>query len=168
MRPLDSASACVLMRSIVGTLRERALHLDGRELVDEAATLAAGAELASLLEWPCVVGLVGDLGAGKTTLVRGLLRAVGVTGPIRSPTYTLVESYDTKLGVVHHLDCYRLRDSAEFEERGGPEYVAGVIALIEWPERVADRVRFDLTLALAFSANGRLLRVLAGGPDGAA
>jgi tRNA threonylcarbamoyladenosine biosynthesis protein TsaE len=83
-----------------------------------------------------VVYLTGDLGAGKTTLARGFLHASGVTGAIRSPTYTLLETYDTPSSTVVHLDLYRLRDTAELEPLGLRDVaLPGYVWLIEWPER---------------------------------
>ena len=91
-------------------------------LADTAATEALGAALARALTsvsgGPCVLALSGDLGAGKTTLTRGLLRALGESGTVRSPTYTLVESYELGRWQVHHLDLYRLRGSGEVEGLG--------------------------------------------------
>ena len=91
-------------------------------LADEAATLAFAGRFAAEVKSPCSVALMGDLGAGKTTFVRGVLRALGVTGAIKSPTYALVESYDTTKGEVHHLDAYRIESISDFEARGGFEY----------------------------------------------
>jgi tRNA threonylcarbamoyladenosine biosynthesis protein TsaE len=83
-----------------------------------------------------VVYLTGDLGAGKTTLARGFLHAIGITGPIRSPTYTLLETYEASAFTVVHLDLYRLRDPTELEPLGLRDLaLAGYVWLIEWPER---------------------------------
>lgn len=85
-----------------------------------------------------VVYLTGDLGAGKTTLARGFLRALGVSDPIRSPTYTLLESYEADALTVVHLDLYRLRDPSELEPLGLRDFaLPGYLWLIEWPERGA-------------------------------
>jgi tRNA threonylcarbamoyladenosine biosynthesis protein TsaE len=84
----------------------------------------------------CVVYLTGDLGAGKTTLTRGLLRSLGVTGAVRSPTYTLVEIYELGAVTALHLDLYRLSDPAELHNLGLREWArGGHLWLIEWPER---------------------------------
>jgi len=105
-----------------------------------ADTEALGATLAS--RYPpgsqsfTVVYLTGDLGAGKTTLARGFLHAAGITGPIRSPTYTLLEAYETGLGTVVHLDLYRLRDPAELDQLGLRDLaLPGHLWLIEWAEK---------------------------------
>jgi tRNA threonylcarbamoyladenosine biosynthesis protein TsaE len=85
-----------------------------------------------------VVYLTGDLGAGKTTFARGFLRAAGITGPIRSPTYTLLEPYEAALATVAHLDLFRLRDASELEPLGLRDLaLPGHLWLVEWPERGA-------------------------------
>jgi tRNA threonylcarbamoyladenosine biosynthesis protein TsaE len=113
------------------------------ELADEDATQALGVALARGLpvavraaRASAVLYLRGELGAGKTTCVRGLLRALGVTGPVRSPTYTLAETYELAPLSCIHVDLYRLQSTAEIEELGlrdSPE--AGCLLLIEWPEK---------------------------------
>lgn len=97
---------------------------------------ALGGVLAGSLTPPFIVYLQGDLGAGKTTLVRGLLRAMGYAGAVRSPTYTLMEPYDVGCCTVWHLDLYRLGDPEELEYLGLRDLLDGQsILLIEWPER---------------------------------
>jgi tRNA threonylcarbamoyladenosine biosynthesis protein TsaE len=107
------------------------------------------------------VYLAGDLGAGKTTWVRGFLATCGVTALVRSPTYTLVELYD--LGAVQalHLDLYRLQDEAEFEALGLRDWAQpGYLWLIEWPERALGRLpAADLRVTLSVSAQGHEIRV---------
>jgi tRNA threonylcarbamoyladenosine biosynthesis protein TsaE len=103
-----------------------------------------------------VIYLTGDLGAGKTTLTRGFLHALGVTGAVRSPTYTLVEVYEVGALTAVHLDLYRLRDPSELDNLGLREWARpGHIWLIEWPERGSDRLPgADLVVRLAAGTNG--------------
>jgi tRNA threonylcarbamoyladenosine biosynthesis protein TsaE len=110
-----------------------------------------------------VVYLTGDLGAGKTTLTRGFLRAQGVDGPVRSPTYTLVEIYETGHLTTLHLDLYRLHDPEELDNLGLREWAtAGHLWLIEWPERGAQRLPgADLVLTLTAGAAGHDVEVAA-------
>lgn len=113
-------------------------------LADESATLAAGASCAGWLQTHrrlsgAVILLNGDLGAGKTTFARGFLQHLGHTGPVRSPTYTLIERYPTAHAEVCHLDLYRLDDPDELDYIGFRDLLeAGNTLLIEWPQRVAD------------------------------
>ncbi|MBP9697352.1 MAG: tRNA (adenosine(37)-N6)-threonylcarbamoyltransferase complex ATPase subunit type 1 TsaE, partial [Thermomonas sp.] len=103
-------------------------------LADAEATGALGARLAACLPERAVVHLHGDLGAGKSTLARALLRALGVTGTIRSPTYTLVEHYPLAAGgIALHLDLYRIGDVGELEFLGLDGDIR--LWLVEWPER---------------------------------
>ncbi len=112
-----------------------------RVLPDEAATLALGRELASVLPKTALVLLHGDLGAGKTTLVRGILRGRAFEGSVKSPTYTLLEPYDLPSGAVYHFDFYRINDSEELDFIGFDELLQGPgLKLVEWPQRAADRL----------------------------
>ena len=129
-------------------------------LADEAATLAFASRFAASLAAPCSVALVGDLGAGKTTFVRGALRSLGVTGAIKSPTYALVESYKTARGEVHHLDAYRIENVEDFEARGGFDYFATPsIRFVEWPQRLDGAVSFDAEIRFYFACEGRRVSV---------
>jgi len=110
-----------------------------------------------------VIALRGELGAGKTTLVGGLLSALGHRGPVRSPTYTLIEPYEFSGRPVYHLDLYRLIDPAEVEGLGVRDLLAGnALLLIEWPEKGGDFVpAADLELSIDYAGAGRQLRVSA-------
>ena len=126
-------------------------------LPDEAATLAVGAALAAGLEPGLVVFLRGDLGAGKTTLARGVLRALGHAGPVKSPTYSLVELYEVSRLTLHHFDFYRFHDPREWTEAGFRESFNGrTVCLVEWPERAAGMLPpADVEITLAASGYGR-------------
>jgi len=138
-------------------------------LADARATEAAGAALAAVLsslsreERPTLVTLSGELGAGKTTLVRGLLRALGVQGAVKSPSYTLVEPYEVAGRFFYHLDLYRIGDPEELEFLGLRDMLSGADALlVEWPERAAGALPSpDLALHLDYAAQGRDLRIQA-------
>lgn len=106
-------------------------------LADEAATLAYGARLAQELTAGLCIYLEGDLGAGKTTLVRGLLRALGYVGRVKSPTYTLAETYDLPGFELYHFDLYRMHDPREWLDAGFRDLGEQAVSLIEWPEKAA-------------------------------
>ncbi len=109
-----------------------------------------GRALAGQLPLSAVVYLQGDLGVGKTTLAQAMLRALGVTQSIKSPTYTLLESYETHLGLAYHLDLYRLNDPEELEFIGIRDYLGtAALWLVEWPEKGAGYLpEADLLLTL--------------------
>lgn len=131
-----------------------------------AEALRAGTDVAR------VVTLQGDLGAGKTTLVSGILGALGVQGPIRSPTYTLIEPYETASLQVYHLDLYRLVDASEVEALGIRDLLeARAVLLVEWPERGAGALpEADLAIRIEYAAagdTGRSMSLRAQGAAGA-
>jgi tRNA threonylcarbamoyladenosine biosynthesis protein TsaE len=149
--------------------------LPSRELLleDADATAALGARLARCLPARAVVHLHGDLGAGKSTLARAMLRALGVTGTIRSPTYTLVEHYPLPGsgpeagGTALHLDLYRIGDPGELEFLGLDGDTR--LWLVEWPERgLGGLPPADLDVALAVEGDGRRCVLRAASATGAA
>ena len=137
-------------------------------LADAGATEALGAALARARPAHGVVFLEGELGAGKSTLARALLRALGVTGAIRSPTYTLVERYPVPGGEAAHLDLYRLAAASELDFLGLDELSAEAgLWLVEWPERGQGGLPApDLRLHLAVDGAGRRVRLEATSPAG--
>jgi tRNA threonylcarbamoyladenosine biosynthesis protein TsaE len=140
-----------------------ALHLAGQE-----AQEAFGRCLAARLPRPCVVLLSGDLGAGKTTLVRGVLRGFGHRGAVRSPTFTLLEPYDLGDRHLYHLDLYRLGDAEELEYLGLRDLVdEDSLLFVEWPERATDALPApDLAIRIAYATSGRTLHLEARSPAG--
>ena len=103
-----------------------------------------------------IVTLQGDLGTGKTTLVRGLLRARGVTGAVKSPTYALVEHYPISSLYFYHFDFYRFINPSEWDSAGMSDYFRDdAVCIVEWPERVAGLLPVaDLALSLSYAAGG--------------
>jgi tRNA threonylcarbamoyladenosine biosynthesis protein TsaE len=129
------------------------------QLPEPGATDALGTALATTLpnaHAGVVVFLRGELGAGKTTCTRSFLRALGVSGLVRSPTYTLVETYELGAGCAVHVDLYRLNGPADVEALGLREYLgAGHIVLIEWPERGGEALPSpDLDIELRYGDEG--------------
>ena len=136
-------------------------------LADASATTRVGSAIASELRAGMVVTLEGDLGAGKTTLVRGALRALGVEGAIKSPTFALVEHYPLSSIYFYHIDFYRFAESAEWETSGLADcFRADSVCFVEWPERVAGMLPpADLSLALSFASTDGAGRTLAVRPN---
>ena len=129
-------------------------------LPDEAATLAFGAALAGVLRPGLKIYLVGDLGAGKTTLARGILQGLGYVGKVKSPTYTLVEVYTVSSLYLYHFDFYRFVDPQEWFDAGFREYFnADTVCLVEWPEKAGEFLPPpDLQICLTVDQGGRSLQ----------
>lgn len=128
-----------------------------RHLADEAATLALGARLAEVVGPGMSIHLSGDLGAGKTTLARGLLRGLGYGGKVKSPTYSLVELYNLSRLDLYHFDFYRFSDPKAWRDSGFREHFNDAsLCLVEWPEKAGDLLPPpDLRLTLAIGDRER-------------
>jgi tRNA threonylcarbamoyladenosine biosynthesis protein TsaE len=146
-----------------------------RALPAEADTLALGAALAAGIEPGLVIYLIGELGAGKTTLARGLLRGLGFTGKVKSPTFTLVEVYELSRLYLYHFDFYRFAGPKvrpqELGEAGFREYFnPQSVCLVEWPEKsnqAAGLPAADLRVELAVAGSGRTVSIFADSEAGA-
>jgi tRNA threonylcarbamoyl adenosine modification protein YjeE len=131
-----------------------------RALPDLEATARLGAAVAGGLRPGDAVALWGDLGAGKTTLARAILRALGVSEDVPSPTFTLVQSYDTPRLAVSHYDLYRLKHVREMEELGFDDALAQGAVLVEWPERAPEALPPDaLHVRLSLSDGTRVAKL---------
>ena len=127
-------------------------------LKDEPEMLAFGARLARVLSVGDVVALTGGLGAGKTTLSRGIIKALSDVTEVPSPTYTLVQTYDTQAGELWHCDMYRLEQPDDAYELGLLDAFYDVICLIEWPDKLGDLLPKDaLGIDIQFADKGRTL-----------
>lgn len=137
-------------------------------LSDEDAQVAFGASLAAVLEPGTTLYLDGELGAGKTTLTRGIARGLGHTGAVKSPTYTLVEPYQHLTIPLYHFDLYRLADPEELEYLGVRDYFASdALVVVEWPQRGAGVLPApDLALTIRVCREGRELELAAHTPRG--
>ncbi len=126
-------------------------------LADFEATETIGKQLAAKIKPPCVIFLKGELGAGKTTFVRGFLQGCGYQGLVKSPTFTLVEPYQFESKIVYHFDLYRLNNPEELISIGIRDYFTeDAIVLVEWPERgIGFLPNADFVLELNLVSNGR-------------
>ena len=131
--------------------------------------MALGASLATGAKAGRVLCLSGDLGSGKTTLARGLIRALGHAGRVKSPTYGLVEVYELSSLNLYHFDLYRFKDKTEWLSSGFREYFGpDALCIVEWPDRAAGLLApGDLEIELQFAPLGRLARMGAPTPAGA-
>ena len=133
-------------------------------LDNEAATLACGDKFSRILAYGLVVYLHGDLGAGKTTFVRGVLHGLGHVGKVKSPTYTLVEPYIVFNYNIYHFDLYRFIDEEEWDAAGFRDYFnAHSICMIEWPEKAVHVLpQPDIHVHLTLYKTGRKIQFSAG------
>ncbi|MFM2484831.1 tRNA (adenosine(37)-N6)-threonylcarbamoyltransferase complex ATPase subunit type 1 TsaE [Celerinatantimonas yamalensis] len=138
------------------------------ELADSQATVALGRQIAQSISEALCIFLHGDLGAGKTTLTRGIVQGLGHQGNVKSPTYTLVEPYQLANWQVNHFDLYRLADPEELEFIGIRDYFGpGQVAVIEWPEKGAGMLgKADLTITLTYQQEARMAQCCADTPAG--
>ncbi|ANQ84412.1 tRNA (adenosine(37)-N6)-threonylcarbamoyltransferase complex ATPase subunit type 1 TsaE [Azoarcus olearius] len=148
------------MISIVHAAHDSEAQLD---LPAEADTLALGAALAGVVRAGLHVWLQGDLGSGKTTLTRGLLRALGHEGKVKSPTYTLIEPYALSRLDLYHFDFYRFNAPEEYLDAGLDEYFAGDgVCIVEWPDKALPYLPApDLELRLDRAGEGRRASITA-------
>jgi len=131
-------------------------------LEDEAATTALAEQFRAALPAKLsglTVLLEGELGAGKSTFARGLIRALGHTGPVPSPTYTLVEPYELPSGTIYHVDLYRVSSEEELRFLGWNELDDG-LRLVEWPDRAPELAdAADIRLTLSYDGDGRSVQI---------
>jgi tRNA threonylcarbamoyladenosine biosynthesis protein TsaE len=133
-----------------------------RFLPAEADTLVLGVALGRALEPSLVVYLVGELGAGKTTLARGMLGGLGYAGRVKSPTFTLVEVYKFSRLYLYHFDFYRFDDPRELADAGFREYfAANTVCLVEWPEKAPGLPAADVRIELQVTGTGRTVTLRA-------
>lgn len=130
------------------------MHFSDFPLFDLTDTEQLARGLAPLLRRGDCVALQGELGAGKTTFARALLRALGIEGDAPSPTFTLVQNYDTLSFPTAHFDLYRLKDASELDELGWDDAMTEGVTLVEWPERAGSRLT-DQVLTLQFTIDAK-------------
>lgn len=129
-------------------------------LTNETETLKFGASCAKWFRTPCIVYLDGNLGAGKTTFVRGFLRGLDYTGVVKSPTYAIVETYQLSQQTIHHFDLYRFTSPEEWEDAGLGDFIENSICLIEWAKQGGDYVPpADFVISLVPEKDGRRITI---------
>ncbi len=133
------------------------------DLIDEKASEQFATQLASCLSSPLVVALSGDIGAGKTTIVRAMLKSLGVQSAIKSPTFSLVESYICHDLHIHHFDLYRIHHEDELEYLGFRDYFSKEsICFIEWAEHAGKALpQVDIRFNLSIKGAGRNMQIIA-------
>ena len=138
------------------------------KLENEERSRAVAQQLANVLIPPLVIGFSGSLGAGKTTFVRAMLRSLGIKGPVKSPTYALIESYECDQFTVHHFDLYRIASEDELEFLAFRDCLSSdAICCIEWPENTdMSRQLLDIQCIIHMKGEGRLLEIQALTPNG--
>jgi tRNA threonylcarbamoyladenosine biosynthesis protein TsaE len=138
------------------------MFVSNYDLKDEGETLRLAENMASHLHPGMHLYLRGELGAGKTTFVRGLLRGLGYQDKVKSPTYTLLEPYSLHKFTIYHFDLYRFKDETEWEDAGFREYFNNTsICLVEWPEAGHILPKPDITIEIRYTPLGRHLHLIA-------
>ncbi|ASQ45080.1 tRNA (adenosine(37)-N6)-threonylcarbamoyltransferase complex ATPase subunit type 1 TsaE [Legionella clemsonensis] len=137
-------------------------------LPDEYSSELLAAKLAQELAPPLILTFSGEIGAGKTTFIRAMLRALGITTAIKSPTFSLIESYHCNKFQLHHFDLYRIHDESELEYIGFRDYFReDSVCCIEWPEQAGHFLnKVDMNFSFAIKGHGRLLSIKAASPVG--
>ena len=133
------------------------------DLPTELSSIKFAEQMARYLSTPLIMTFSGEIGAGKTTLIRAMLRCMGVNSAIKSPTFSLVESYQCLDVQIHHFDLYRIHDEAELDYIGFRDYfTADAVCCIEWPERLVSYLeRADIAFSLRLKGAGRELHMRA-------
>ncbi len=133
------------------------------DLPTEQTSEKVAARIADCVFSPLVLTFCGQIGAGKTTFIRAMLQALGVNGAIKSPTFSIVESYVGRHSQLHHFDLYRIHDESELDDIGFRDYFAAdAICCIEWPERaVSALTSIDVSFTLDIKGAGREMQVRA-------
>lgn len=144
-------------------------HYTEIHLADEHSSEQWARRLAPCLRSPAVLTFSGEIGAGKTTFIRALLRGLGIVSAIKSPTFSLVETYECKNFQLHHFDLYRIQDELELDYIGFRDYFEDAsISCIEWPERASGSIRtVDMHFDLIIKESGRVMIIAARTPLGA-